>query len=286
MRNNLQSNVIANQNINNRDGSSVNGTNQLDPNSPHIDFGTESEIQSPGRPPIRTGSRTHKNTDNQSRRSHGDKSRSHTEINNNDNDYERIVEEENEEDYNDELDDLVYEEDEYSNEGEEDEDDEDIEVHTLFDEANDYIESLKGKVDQTQNQNNENEQTIQSLRNELGELQKINDNLESQLYKYQYDVNRITDVLMNDAHPSKEELEREESGIEDMTEQETNLYNLLNKAAELRETQTSSKDKIAVFEKDVQELISKNAHLQEVEEIKNELSIALDHEKQRANDLE
>ena len=187
------------------------------------------------------------------------------------------------EEYNNELEEV---DDEYSDEGEEDEEDEDIDVHTLFDEANAYIESLKKRLQISETQNSEDSLAIESLRKEVGELQKINDNLESELYKYQYDVNRITDVLMNEAYPSKEELEEEQNAIQEMSQQETNLYNLLKKAAELRATHTHSDHKIAVLEKDVEELMAKQSHLQEVEQIKNEISVAFEHEKQRANDLE
>jgi len=49
---------------------------------------------------------------------------------------------------------------------------------------------------------------------------------------------------MNEASPSREELEEERSAIQGMSQQETNLYNLLIKAAELRTTHTKSDQKI------------------------------------------
>ena len=266
------------------------GIQPSDPRTPsvaHVGIGGSS----PRRPPTGSRSVSQRQVNLRSRNNESMSKSQSERINNDPGDYDenRIPEHENEDDLyeNDQLDNLVFE-DEYSEEGEEDEeeDDENLEVHTIFDEANDYIESLKRKLKETENKNDENDQNIQSLRNEISELQKINDNLENQLYKYQYDLNRVTDVLMNDAHPTKEELEEEEKGIEDMSEQERNLYNLLKKAADLRETQTLSKEKISVFEKDIDELMNKNAHLQEVEQIKNEISAALEHEKQRASDLE
>lgn len=209
---------------------------------------------------------------------------------NNKND-DQIIEQDDEEelldqDYNDELDHLYGDDYSLEDEEEEDEDDENLEVHTVFEEANDYIEELKRKLKVSHETNTNNEQTIESLRKELAELQKINDRLEQELYKYQYDVNRITDVLLNDAYPTKEELEQEEKTIADMSEQEKHLYTLLKRGAELRKKQTDSNEKIKVYENDIEELLSKNKSLQEIEHIKNELANNLEFEQCRNGELE
>lgn len=204
---------------------------------------------------------------------------------------DQIIEQDNEEElldqnYNDELDHLYGDDYSLENEEEEDEDDENLEVHTVFEEANDYIEDLKRKLKISLETNSSNEQTIESLRKELAELQKINDRLEQELYKYQYDVNRITDVLLNDAYPTKEELEQEEKAIVDISEQENHLYTLLKRGAELRKKQTDSDEKIKVYENDIEELMNKNKNLQEIEHIKNELSNNLEFERCRNGELE
>jgi DNA repair exonuclease SbcCD ATPase subunit len=124
------------------------------------------------------------------------------------------------------------------------------------------------------------------MRKEIAELQKINDRLEQELYKYQYDVNRVTDVLLNNAYPSKEELEHEENGIEEMSDQERHLYSLLKQASTLRKTQTTSIEKLKVYEKDIEELMNKNKKLQETEHIKNELANNLELEQSRNVELE
>ena len=199
--------------------------------------------------------------------------------------YDQPIHERDDEDYDpmddpnqnyddlDDLDDVFEDEGEYDEgEEEEEEDDEDnIDVHTVFDEAHNMIDDLKRKLNTSNNANQTNQQTIDSLRNELQEVQKINDRLENQLYKYQYDINRITDVLLNDAHPTKDELEQEEKGVEELSDQEKHLYVLLKKGAELRGDQKEHTEKINVYEKDLEELVEKNRHLCEVEELKNEL---------------
>lgn len=196
---------------------------------------------------------------------------------------DRITEHEYEDDdhpYNEELDDLY---EEYSEEGEEDEesDSSDIEAHTIFDEAHDYIEELKRKLEMSNEQNTEYERTVESLRKEIAGLQKINDRIEAQLYKYQYDNNRVTDVLMNDAYPTKEELEQEETAVPDMSDQEKHLYTLLKRISELRAGHSDTSEKIKVYEKDIEELMEKVKHLQKIEEIKNKIDSELQTEKQR-----
>ena len=144
------------------------------------------------------------------------------------------------------------------------------EVHlpSLFKEATDLINDHKNKLTESQNINKSNMQTIESLKKELEELDKINERLENQLYKYQYDITRITDVLLNDVYPSAEELEQEEEGIDDMSEQEQHLYLLLKRAASLRDKEKDYGDKINVYIKDIEELMDKNRILSNVEEIK------------------
>ena len=194
--------------------------------------------------------------------------------------------------YNDPLGDIheeYYDEDEYSEgegEGEESEDSDNIDAKSIFDEANNYIEELKTQLKEGEDNNEANEQNIDSLNKEVDEVKTINDRLESQLYKYQYDINRVTDVLMNDAYPNEAELQEEENNVQDMSEQEKHLYLLLKKAATLRTHMTDASERLKVYEKDVEELASKNRHLQEVDEVKNQITANLDEEKRRANELE
>jgi hypothetical protein len=114
-------------------------------------------------------------------------------------------------------------------EEEESEDEDNIDTKSIFDEAHQYIEDLKSQIKDGEDIIENNNQNIDSLSKELDELKKINDRLENQLYKYQYDINRITDVLMNDSHPTAEELASEEQDVEEMTDQEKHLYLLLKK---------------------------------------------------------
>ena len=143
-----------------------------------------------------------------------------------------------------------------------------IHLPSLFKESTDLINDLKNKLSESQNANKSNMQTIESLKKELEELDKINERLENQLYKYQYDITRITDVLLNDVYPSAEELEQEEEGIDDMSEQEQHLYLLLKHASTLRDKEKDYGDKINVYMKDIEELMGKNRILSNVEEIK------------------
>ena len=146
--------------------------------------------------------------------------------------------------------------------------DDEIHYPTLFKEVSDLINDLKNKLKESLNVNKGNMQTIDSLKKELEELDKINERLENQLYKYQYDITRITDVLLNDVYPSAEELEQEEESIEDMSEQEQHLYLLLKRASTLRDKEKDYGDKINIYMKDIEELMDKNRILYNVEEIK------------------
>ena len=143
-----------------------------------------------------------------------------------------------------------------------------IHLPTLFSQATDLINDLKNRLKESQNVNKSNMQAIDSLKKELEELDKINERLENQLYKYQYDITRITDVLLNEVYPSAEELEQEEEGIEDMSEQEQHLYLLLKRASNLRDKEKDYSDKINVYVKDIEELMDKNRFLSNIEEIK------------------
>jgi len=113
------------------------------------------------------------------------------------------------------------------------------------------INILSNELIDSNSVNKSHSQTIESLKSELEELQKINDRLENQLYKYQYDINRITEVLLNDAFPSTDELLQEEQSVDDMSDQEQHLFLLLKRAASLREKEKEFSDKISVYGKDI-----------------------------------
>lgn len=161
-----------------------------------------------------------------------------------------------------------------------------LHLPTLFSQATDLINDLKTRLKESQNTNKSNMQAIDSLKKELEELDKINERLENQLYKYQYDITRVTDILLNDVYPSVEELEQEEEGIDDMSEQEQHLYVLLKRASDLRDKEKDYSDKINVYTKDIEELLEKNRFLSNIEDIKNEVCIALEEEKKRVVELE
>lgn len=161
-----------------------------------------------------------------------------------------------------------------------------ITINRIFDEAIKKINQLNNQLLDLNNVNNSNISVIESMKKELEEIRKINDRLENQLYKYQYDISRITDVLINDAFPTTDELVQEEQSIEDISDQEKHLFLLLKRGANLREREKEFSDKISVYSKDIEELMDKNRNLADAEELKNEVVLALEHEKNHVLELE
>jgi chromosome segregation ATPase len=159
-------------------------------------------------------------------------------------------------------------------------------INQVFDEAIKKINQLNNQLIDINGVNDSNLSVIESLKNELSELHKINERLENQLYKYQYDLNRVTDVLMNDAFPSDEELLQEEQDVEEMSDQEQHLFLLLKRISSLRTKEKEMGDKLEVYSKDIDELMDKNKHLADAEELKNELILVIESEKGRVIELE